>query len=486
MKNRRAQSIVIFCHCLLFCLISAGINAEEEGTLFDSEATVSLEFHNAELNSILKIFSIQTGINFIAAEDVENKMVTLYLNNVPIKDALDKLCKANSLSYEIYPEANIFIIKSAVKPELETITRVYPIKYRGLPNANLLKEKDKLLETTTTADIVNSIRQVLSSNGRISEDIATNSLIITDIPNKFPEIEKLIASLDVPQSQVMLEVEILDVNKNVVDNLGFNFGDNPLTLILPSGYNQIGNTFYIGAQANRRREGGVTFGQTYANLLYFLRTQTDTKYLARPRLLTLNNETAEISVTRDEVVGRRTTVNTTSSGTTTTTEFIRSTDLALTTEGTGVFLRVTPHINFETNEVSMVINPKSSVTNTSTIASTEADAEVRETKSFVKVRDAETIVLGGLIHNDSVVTVTKLPILGDIPLLGAFFRRKNQTKNIERELLVFITPHIIKEKNLDFAKAQKIGLAEREQSPPVTRGRQAAINASLNKFENIK
>ncbi|MDP3732308.1 MAG: hypothetical protein Q8R31_04695, partial [Candidatus Omnitrophota bacterium] len=167
----------------------------------------------------------------------------------------------------------------------------------------------------------------------------------------------------------------------------------------------------------------------------------------------------------------------------------RSTDLKLTKEGTGIFLRVTPQINLDTNEITMVINPKSSVTSSSPLSTTgnpQSDAEVRSTKSIVKVRDGETIVLGGLIHIDKQVTSKKLPILGDIPFLGALFRHKSKTKDLERELIVFITPHIVKDTNVEFAQAKKTSLLTKEQITVSPSERQLAIDASLNSFEKAK
>ncbi len=465
-----------------------------------------MDFQDANLKDVIKVFSIQSGLNFIASEAVQDRKITLFLDKVPIKEAMDKIFKANNLTYELDEVAKIFIVKDWGKPEIETITKVFYLKYRGIPSANIEKEKSSLIGTTTEAstagDIVTSIRAVLSANGKITEDSRTNSLIVTDIPSRLPLIQNIISQLDIPQSQVMLEVEILDVSKNVVDKIGFEFGNSPFTLLYPNAYKHglrfIGDVALRGADAvGSSSAGALVFGNVYGQVLNFLRTQTDTKYLARPRLLTLNNETAEISITKDEVVGREDTItNPSTGGSTITSVFKRATDLKLTPEGVGIFLRVTPQINPDTNEIIMVINPKSSITSQSPLSITQAtasqgvnlqsDTEVRTTKSIVKVQDGETIVLGGLLHTDKQVTTKKLPILGDIPIVGLLFRHKDQTKNLEREIIVFITPHIIKDTNLDFAQAKKTGLPTKEQVTVSPSDRQLAIDASLNSFEKIK
>lgn len=477
---------------VFFCLSLCRLNAQSVPSVSDQEATISLDFKDADLKDVIKAFSMQSGLNFVASEIVKDRKMTLYLDKVPIRKAMDKIFKANNLTYELGKGENIFIVKDWGNPKLDTITKVYYIRYRGVPSASLDKEKSTLLKTgmvTADMDLIGSIKQVLSPAGKITEDTKTNSLIITDVPSSFKEVEKIITLLDVPQLQVMLDVEILDVSKNVVDKIGFNFGDNPFTVVLPHGKinNYDGAISYLGAATSRGSEGAVTIGKTYSQVLDFLRTQTDTRYLSRPKLLTLNNETAEISVTKDEVVGVNETTTFNSSGTPTVTrEYIRATALSLTSEGIGVSLRVTPQINPETKEVTMVINPKSSVTTQSPLAVSQADAEIRSTKSVVKVKNGETVILGGLIHKDKSIINRKLPILGDIPFIGILFRHKNQEKDKERELLIFITPRVIKEKDVRVAKVQKSVLPEVDNEPVLEISRQEMINEFLNELDRKK
>ena len=483
MKNYLRVFVFIFS----FCLFSPRLNAESELPYFDPNITISMDFKDAGLKDILKIFSMQSGMNFIASEAVQDRKLTLYLDKVPIKETMDKLFQANNLTYEFDEMANIFLVKDWGKPGLETVTKVYYLKYRSIPSARLQKERDSLLlNPSTGADILTAIKQVLTKEGQIAEDSGTNSLIITDIPSRFTDIDRIVASLDIPQLQVMLDVEILDVKKDVVDKLGFDFGESPFTLAIHGSGRRI--IQYFGTAAQKGAAGAVTFGSTYFQALDFLRTQSDTKYLARPRLLTLNNETAEISITKDEVVGTEETINRDSSGNIISTDrtYIRSTSLSLTKEGTGIFLRVTPQINPDTNEITLIINPKSSITNMNTTWSTQADAELRSTKSIVRIRDGETVILGGLIHKDRAVIEKKLPILGDIPFLGLLFRHKNQTKDIDRELIVFITPHIVRDLNAASVLTENINLSEKDKSTNLVFDRLLAVNSSLDSFEKTK
>ncbi len=427
------------------------LNAQGEPPPTGAEPAISMDFKDANLKDILKAFSIQSGLNFIASEAVQERKVTLYLDNVPLTQAMDKIFSANNLSYELDKDANIFVVKEWGKMETETVTRVFYLKNASVTTSSL---KADLLKNATDSNvsgsssssatmtgstgtsmtggkwkideesgITSAVKKLLSTNGSLMEDFRTNSLIVTDTPAKMKVLSQVIASLDVAVPQVMLEVEMLDVSKDTVDKIGFEFGETPFTAILTGATASTGFPYASWSKIFSPGRGQMSInpsGNTYQMQLDFIRTQTDTKFLARPKLLTLNNETAEISITKDEIVGREDTVVDTSSGSTTTSVFKRATDLALTKEGTGIFLRVTPQINIDTNEITMVVNPKSSVTSISDLSTTtnqQADVEVRSTRSIVKIKDGETVILGGLIHQDKALAIRKLPILGDLPFI---------------------------------------------------------------------
>ncbi|RJO65026.1 MAG: type II secretion system protein GspD, partial [Candidatus Omnitrophota bacterium] len=332
-----------------------------------------------------------------------------------------------------------------------------------------------------------SVAAMLTQYGKITEDSATNSIIVTDVPSNMLVIEKLIAALDAPRTQIVLDVEMLDVSRDTVDNLGIQYGASPFTLILPGGFIRRGARFFLGdvtykgaTTVTSSSAGSLVLGGTYAEVVNFLRTQTDTKYLARPRILTLDNETAEIKIATNEAVGLKTTVSSsgTESGSTTTQEAERA--------ETGVSLRVTPQVNPETGEITMLIIPSVSEAKAGSTFGTTTfkDPEIRITKSIVRVNDGDTVVLGGLIRNELNEVDTKLPLLGDIPVLGALFRHKNKSKDKERELLVFITPHIVKNDSKMLAQGNtKYPVPNREQKNTSALDRQRAIAGLLNEVE---
>ena len=518
---RKVIISVVFIFIFSCYLFIPSLDADSKLPSPDSQVTISMDFKDADLKDILKAFSIQSGLNFIASEAVQERKITLYLEHVPLDKAMDKLFKANNLSYELDRDANIFIVKDWGKLQFETVTRVFFFKYATVYSSSLRGEISREMGASTTSTtssvstgttgtsssnlgsqqeesgITQVVRKLLSENGSVIEDFRTNSLIVIDVPSRMLTITQTIAALDVPVPQIMLEVEMLDVSKNTVDKMGLKFGQTPITLnTIWQGASVPSSKFPFGSFINPSKsltDGlfGINTGadkspvSTYSIMLDFLKTQTDTKYLARPRILTLNNQTAEIKITTQETVGV-TTSTTTTEGT------------AQTQQGeperveTGVSLRVTPQVNLDTGEITMFIIPTVKDTSTSTFliqgSSSQffKDPEERSTKSVVRIKDGETVIIGGLIRNENVETITKLPLLGDIPVLGAFFRHKDRSKGRERELLVFITPHIIKEPGIKLAQAKKVMLTEREQDAVSGVSRGFEISTSLDTLEKKK
>lgn len=479
---------------------------------------ISMDFKDASLKDVLKIFSQQAGLNFVAAQDIEGVNLTLYLDNVTVKQALDNLLSANNLVYDFEPDSNIFLVKKNLLPEIKTVTRVFYLKFAYVPGSGLEQGAGGSAATsagssssagsggsTSTAtgsntgagqkggsksNIVEVIKTVLSEYGRVDVDVRTNSLIVTDLPLKFLVIEEVIAKLDVPLPQVMIEVEILDVNKNITDKLGIEWPSSLLELDLTGGDRQ--TKFPFGDRGSIT--GSTHFGPSVLSVinaklaLNFLKTQTDTKFLARPRILTLSNETAEIKIATDEAVGVKTTTTSAGGGTgSSTAEAERA--------QTGVVLRVTPQVNLETGEINMFVNPKVSEADVGEQLTIEGknyqyrNPEERSTKSIIRVKDGETVMIGGLIRTRKKDVRKKTFILSDIPILGVLFRNKD-ISNTDRELVVFLTPHILKDSYMSLSKGLEVSdlsaASSQEQAlskKEALSGRDLEINKLLQEYE---
>ncbi len=454
--------------------IDTDLILENQVTQDKMETRVSMDLDNTPLKEALKMLSVQSGLNFISTEDVGSRKITLFLEDVILKDALEKIFKTNNLNYELSGESNIFVVKDLGLPEAEKETKVYFLKYASATNSRTASGIGNLKEAVANA---------LSKNGKIVEDASTNSMIITDAPGRFALIEELIAKLDVPVPQVMIEVEILDVDKSDVDTLGLKFsGENWLTYTGPN----MGGTYLPFVSDTFRKAAAKTAptpaswsmaGATIA--LDFLSTRTTTKFLARPKIFVLNNETAELKLSADEAVGKITTQATTTTA---------ATESAERAE-TGVILKVTPQISMATGEITMVLEPsvKETVASAITIGTQAVrDIEERSLRSTVRVKDSETIILGGLIRKKDTLTLTNVPFFSKVPILGVFFRHKNHSPQKDREILVFITPRIMK--NRAEISAGKINLPRadlpaREQEQFIDPKRREFIYKALTAYE---
>lgn len=546
---RKTLKKFFLCLCMFILLFFVSylrqLNAYTEGVeaaaLYDPRLTISMDLKDASLKDILKVFSIQSGLNFIASEAVQERAITLYMDKVPLEEAMQKLFKANNLSYELDTDSNVFIVKDWGKLGVETVTRVFYLNYATVSSSPLEKDITDYLATDTEggfssysgsasgggtsssssgssgegatgaeegdSGITRAIKKLLSAEGQVIEDPRTNSLIVTDTPNRMEVIASVIASLDIAQPQVMLEVEMLDVNKNTVDKLGMNWanaGSFAMTIISAArmtgfplgqvghmgvGLEKVTNDDIVGGTDTKYNAGEINFPTNLKWVFDFLRTQTDSKILARPRIMTLSNRTAEIQIITDESIG---TVQSVTSGGQigqSTTEAERAL--------TGITLRVTPQVNGEAGDVTMFLYPSVRNATTSltfaggtssggTALPTFKDPAERATKQVVRIKDGDTVILGGLIRRELSQTITKLPVLGDIPFLGNFFKHKNKDKDEERELLVFITPHIVKDAPMKLAQAQggSPALPEREQAADSAVSRESLINSSLKRFED--
>ena len=218
--------------------------------------------------------------------------------------------------------------------------------------------------------------------------------------------------------------------------------------------------------------------------LNFLATQTDARTLARPRILTLNNETAQIEISTDQAISiTSTTIGTSGSLNSATTTPERAT--------TGVVLKVTPQANLLTREVTIAVSPKVidiilSKVQASTAGPQIYDTETRGSDSILKLKDGQTMVIGGLLRNEDSKSISKLPFLGDLPLIGAAFRSSTVLKSA-RELIIFLTPHIIDDPDQSPYKGTSLSI-----SPQAALDIQDAddraqqINNSLNNYDKHK
>jgi type IV pilus assembly protein PilQ len=421
-----------------------------------SREPVSFDYNDADIKEVIAMLASKAGINVIYGEDVSGS-VTMNLNKVPFDEAFKTVLNVKGL---------------ATQQVGDNILRI------GSPQTFMAEQKKAMPQTRifflnySKADEVRAqLVSVAGAEGRTSAvnvDAANNALIITDSPMGLEAAARIIKSLDRMPRQVLIEAKLVEVALDNSFHLGINW----------SGYGEKAGE-YIGAgdSANQMSVGavspgvsvpGLAGGSAYntplgaagggtgvnlpANVIYgafrlgklasnymfdavisAAAKKGKAKVLSDPKVATLNNKEANIDITTQVPY--------------TTTEITAATPPISTTKVTylsvGIKLTVTPTINSD-GRISMKINPSvSQVSPTITpVAGGAPGIDTRSADTNVIVRDGETIVIGGLISDTQAESVFKVPLLGDIPILGYLFRKKSVTRD-RRELLIFVTPRIL-------------------------------------------
>ncbi len=268
----------------------------------------------------------------------------------------------------------------------------------------------------------------LTGNVKIVADAETNALLITTFVRNFPAVEKLIKQLDVLLPQVLIEAQIIEVTLDDQSAFGVEWMWEQGTTVNEQPHRQEGTTDFGLAEEIFGLKYGI-LSSKLDTMLHALTKDTKVNILSTPRIMTKNNQEAIINVGQ-EIPFLVSTQETATGGILTSTDF----------RNVGVILTVTPRIN-RSGTVSLDVNQQIN----SLIEFTLFDAPIistREATASVTVRDKQTMVIGGMIKDDKTETIHKTPIVGDIPLLGKLFQRKDS--RVEKtELMVFITPHVV-------------------------------------------
>jgi type II secretory pathway component GspD/PulD (secretin) len=470
---------------------------------------ISMDLQGASLMDVMKVLSQQTGLSFVSAQGVQDRNLTLYLDKVPLKDAMDSIFLANNLEYQFYPESNIFIIKESVKPEVDLETRVFKLLYAAVPSSQFSAQAGAGSAATPAAGaapaggasaggVMSAVQNLLTEYGSISEDARTNSLIIQELASNMPRVERVIKMLDVPVPKVMIEVEVVDVSKALADKIGTNWGGSEgfkMGLAFdntPDEQTSRETTFPFKTNAGgeleffRNLDGsktGINNGTLKFTgpgaMLQFLKTDGSTKFLARPKILTLSGQPARINLVSNEAVTATASTDTDTNQTT----------WDIQREDVGTELVVTPLVTIETGEITMVVEPQVSnaIDDTLFTANNNIARKVqkRTSRTVLRMKDNETLMIGGLLKKDESITERRVPILSKIPFLGRLFHSTEKTQE-ERELLVFITPRITFDNKINSPIASPLASAssyqpiQREQT---TVGRTDSIKNALARFE---
>ncbi|MBL7069459.1 MAG: hypothetical protein ISS34_06335 [Candidatus Omnitrophica bacterium] len=399
--------------------------ARETGEYSDAASTleeklkqkINLDYKEADLANVLRSLSWTYGLNIVTSADVKGR-VTINLVDIPVMKALEAILTLNGLAYSI--RDGIIYISSGDTNVVELTSEVIFLKYMR------------------AADAQNILRKVLSAKGDLKIDEVTNMLVITDYMMNIMKFKKLLKKVDIPPKQVLIEAKIVDITSTDLKMLGitWDYDLNPGHGILEESTDA--NERLKSTVSMPERSADLTGGQLVLDTLTMksfsvtatidaLARDGKANLLASPSIAVLNGEEARIIIGERYPYKERTQ---TATGTTETTKFV---DI-------GTTLRVTPQIN-DDGYITMRLHPE-----VSTLAEAlDAGPRVttREADTTVRVKEGETLVIGGLIRQQDESVSERIPILGDLPLIGYLFTR-NDVDAEQKELAVFITPTILR------------------------------------------
>lgn len=437
---------------------------------------VTFNFQDVPVRTVLQLIAEESNLNIVASDSVQGN-VTLRLVNVPWDQALDIVLRAKSLDRRkdgnvmwVAPQSELATYEQAredariaLEQRAELVTEYIPINYGNAEDiAKLLTEESKNSQGGGGGAGAGGqqSRGFLSPRGSITFDRRTNTLLVIDIPNKLEEVKQLVALLDKPVDQVLIEARIVIATESFARELGAKFGyfrnalnENGEGVITDGDLTSTDNfrdTLIEDGIGEILRPGGLNVNMPVVNPagslalsilgssyildleLSALQAEGRGEVISNPRIITSNQREAVIR--QGDEVGY-VTIQPAAAGQLPTPN-VQFKDVLLE-------LKVTPTIT-QDGRVFMAMQVKKDeiIDFIDTAIGDVPQIAKREVNTAVLVENGQTVVIGGVYEFSSRESVRKVPFLGDIPFLGALFR--NKTKNNEKaELLVFVTPKIL-------------------------------------------
>lgn len=418
---------------------------------------LSLNFQDIEVRSVLQLIADFTDLNLVASDTVSGR-ITLRLKNVPWDQALELILKTKGLDKR--QVGNVLLVAPAA--EIAAREKLELENQKQISELAPLRTEFIQIRYASATELFNlfsnaggsSEQSILSDRGSVIVDDRTNSIILTDTADRLQEFREVIAQLDVPVRQVLIEARIVTASDNFSEELGIRWGGgaikdgaplgsrakfggslttlNELQDIIVSGDGEISSPDDLIVDLGVSSPGATSFGIGITGEQYILDLELSAlaadghaEVVARPKVITADKSPAIIE-SGTEIPYQEAT----SSGATSTS----FKDAVLSLEVTPQITpddRIIMQLNVKQDSVGQVFNGVPSI-------------DTNEIETEVLVDNGQTLVLGGIFQTDRNVSTTKTPFLGDLPYVGRLFRRTLE-RDDKAELLIFITPRIIQD-----------------------------------------
>lgn len=470
----------------------------------EKENTVTLDFKDADIQNVLRVLAYKSGVNIVAGKEVAGT-VTIRLVDVPWEQALQVILSTYGFAYE--REGNIISVSTmdALKErrekkkeltEIEGVTsRVFTLQYLDAADAKKMLEpqlspqgKISVLEITGQkgwkigAAVAGGTTSAEGKERRARENARSRSLVITDTPTFLDRLAKVLKEIDVKPTQVLIEARIMEVDKNVLRDLGVEWstgtrlqnhaaltnaagalvGGVPVSLggkrtgTAANSESVVSGSNFSTTEAGDARgfspsnfvplatnlspnNAGLQFlfqklwGTQMEAMLHALEEDVRTNTLSAPKILTLSGQEALILIGQKYPIIESNISGTSGTATITLAYY----------QDVGIQLYVVPQVSGDERYINMIVHPVvSSFTNTVS-ANAYPILLTREAETQILMQDGETIVIGGLLKDVKSKGRVGIPLLGDIPIIGNLFSRA--TNNVTKiDLLIFITARVIR------------------------------------------
>ncbi len=385
---------------------------------------INLNLKGVSLKNTLQMLCNRLGKNLLLSSDVNNRMLDMNLQNITPRDAFSVILQTNNLAYKAMA-GNVWFVASSKTIGDHTVVKNVACKYAD------------------AGEMVKILTSIVKGAGAIIADQRTNTLILKGTPEALRRMEKLIRQLDRPTKQVYIQAEIVEVSatdgkelgvewlwknanfKSFQGKVGSDFG----LVLNPANTGENSESSEPSETSPFPTGSGLGIGILNTDVqavLHALNERNQVNLLSRPRVVTMDNQEAVIEV-GDQI------------------PFKKLNQFGVTSfefKDATVQLVVKPHI-IDSEYILLEVAPKADFQNGFTPDGTPI-ISTRKASTKVKVRNGETIVIGGLIRDSLIKNQQKVPILGDIPLLGWLFKSTKSTK-VKTELIIFITPFILED-----------------------------------------
>ncbi|MBN2362264.1 MAG: type IV pilus secretin PilQ [Deltaproteobacteria bacterium] len=413
---------------------------------------ITIDVKDADILNVLRLIAEVSGTNVIASDEVKGK-VTIKLRNVPWDQALDVVLKVKGLGQDRRGGIIRVAPQTTLQKEQELAAQRRELALRALPTSTKLL----VVNYANAGEMLPQVEKLLSDRGKATVDARTNVIVISDIKEKLIQAERLVRTLDTQTPQVLIDTRIVEATTSFVRSLGIQWGGglnmspfngNPTGLVFPYMASMTGGAddgavaspgvpqpaqYAVNYPAN---SPGTALGMSFGSIgnigtlnlrLSAAETEGSARIVSAPRVVTVDNKTAKISQGVDIPI-----------------TVVSAQGYNVQMISAALSMEVTPHVTTDAS-VLMKIHVSNNVPNFDRQVWGVPSVEKKEADTEVLLHDGDTSVIGGIYTRRQSEGYQYTPFLGKIPLIGWLFKTKSE-EDERRELLAFITPHIVNRK----------------------------------------